>query len=441
MKKTKQKESYTAPFTILDVAAYLGIERLEDCQRGYRVKDPKNEANVVCPFCGDARGKASICVCRDGEVKNVFHCYDCGSGYNMVTLYAELKHMKGKDRYKRAYRELYRKKQRQGNGKMRSRRAMQQESQKVKKRASSQKKKMAKPLDKEQVDETYRAMLKYLTLEDVHKKDLVRRGVSEEIINRMVKKGYRSISVEESLTIARRLLKEGCKLEGVPGFFKNWKGEWDINFHEGNRGYLCPVYDIDGFLRGFQIRLDQPKKKNKYVWLSSSGMEKGTSITSLVGVSGTPKGERICLTEGILKAEIASQLLGVCFLGNPGIGNWRDLSEVLKAAKERGVRHVEEMYDMDKMLRLTCQEDYDENCSECEYQEEHGNPDFKCPKKRLKRDTIRKGCNAAYRVCRELGLTCERKLWDVGDDGLWDEHEKGIDDWETRDLRKKDKRV
>ena len=441
MKKTKQKESYTAPFTILDVAAYLGIEKLEDCQRGYRVKDPKNEANVVCPFCGDARGKASICVCRDGEVKNVFHCYDCGSGYNMVTLYAELKHMKGKDRYKRAYRELYRKKQRQGNGKMRSRRAMQQESQKVKKRASSQKKKMAKPLDKEQVDETYRAMLKYLTLEDVHKKDLVRRGVSEEIINRMVKKGYRSISVEESLTIARRLLKEGCKLEGVPGFFKNWKGEWDINFHEGNRGYLCPVYDIDGFLRGFQIRLDQPKKKNKYVWLSSSGMEKGTSITSLVGVSGTPKGERICLTEGILKAEIASQLLGVCFLGNPGIGNWRDLLEVLKAAKERGVRYVEEMYDMDKMLRLTCQEDYDENCSECEYQEEHGNPDFECPKKRLKRDTIRKGCNAAYRVCRELGLTCERKLWDVGEDGLWDEHEKGIDDWETRDLRKKDKRV
>ena len=441
MKKTKQKESYTAPFTILDVAAYLGIEKLEDCQRGYRVKDPKNEANVVCPFCGDARGKASICVCRDGEVKNVFHCYDCGSGYNMVTLYAELKHMKGKDRYKRAYRELYRKKQRQGNGKMRSRRAMQQESQKVKKRASSQKKKMAKPLDKEQVDETYRAMLKYLTLEDMHKKDLVRRGVSEEIINRMVKKGYRSISVEESLTIARRLLKEGCKLEGVPGFFKNWKGEWDINFHEGNRGYLCPVYDIDGFLRGFQIRLDHPKKKNKYVWLSSSGMEKGISITSLVGVSGTPKGERICLTEGILKAEIASQLLGVCFLGNPGIGNWRDLSEVLKAAKERGVRHVEEMYDMDKMLRLTCQEDYDENCNECEYQEEHGNPDFECPKKRLKRDTIRKGCNAAYRVCRELGLTCERKLWDVGEDGLWDEHEKGIDDWETRDLRKKDKRV
>ena len=33
MKKTKQKESYTAPFTILDVAAYLGIEKLEECMK------------------------------------------------------------------------------------------------------------------------------------------------------------------------------------------------------------------------------------------------------------------------------------------------------------------------------------------------------------------------------------------------------------------------
>lgn len=96
-----------------------------------------------------------------------------------------------------------------------------------------------------------------------------------------------------------------------------------------------------------------------------------------------------------------------------------------------------EMYDMDKMLRLTCQEDYDERCMECEDKEEHGNPEFECPRKRLKRDTIRKGCNSAYRVCKELGLTCKRELWDVGEDELWDEHEKGIDDWETKEIRKK----
>ena len=57
MKKRKtQDEEYTAPFTIMDVAAYLGIEKLEDCRKGCRVKDAENEAKVVCAFCGDARG-------------------------------------------------------------------------------------------------------------------------------------------------------------------------------------------------------------------------------------------------------------------------------------------------------------------------------------------------------------------------------------------------
>ena len=63
--RKNQDEEYTPPFTIMDVAAYLGIEKLEDCQKGYRVKDPENEANVVCPFCGDARGKSEhLCVRR-----------------------------------------------------------------------------------------------------------------------------------------------------------------------------------------------------------------------------------------------------------------------------------------------------------------------------------------------------------------------------------------
>ena len=32
---------------------------------------------------------------------NVFHCFDCGTGHNMLTLYADLCHLTGKDRYKK----------------------------------------------------------------------------------------------------------------------------------------------------------------------------------------------------------------------------------------------------------------------------------------------------------------------------------------------------
>ena len=66
MEKRKHTEDVpVAPFTIFDVAKMLDMEFLENCKNGYQVKDTLNAANVVCPFCGDARGKASIFVCAE----------------------------------------------------------------------------------------------------------------------------------------------------------------------------------------------------------------------------------------------------------------------------------------------------------------------------------------------------------------------------------------
>ena len=382
MKKRKCTESDpVAPFTIFDVAKMLDMEFLENCKSGYQVKDTQNAANVVCPFCGDARGKASICICAEGKIMNVFHCFDCGTGHNMLTLYAELCHLTGKDRYKKAYREIYRRKQKEPGRKKKTRQAMQEESQGIKKRARKQKEYLAEPVNLEQRNQVYKKML------------------------------------------------------SVPSFYINWEGNWDLNFYEGNRGYLCPVYTVDKYLAGFQIRLDHPKGKNKYVWLSSANQKKGCGISSIVGVSGKTEGSEIYVTEGILKAEIAHQVSGKTFLGNPGIGNWRDLYEVLQVLKKRGLSHVEEVYDMDKQLRLVCDQKYSEICEECEDRKKKGNPDFECPKKRLKRDTIRKGCNHTYHICEELSLSCNRNQWDLDPDGLWAEHEKGIDDWLTKEIR------
>ena len=382
MKKRKCTESDpVAPFTIFDVAKMLDMEFLENCKSGYQVKDTQNAANVVCPFCGDARGKASICICAEGKIMNVFHCFDCGTGHNMLTLYAELCHLTGKDRYKKAYREIYRRKQKEPGRKKKTRQAMQEESQGIKKRARKQKEYLAEPVNLEQRHQVYKKML------------------------------------------------------SVPSFYINWEGNWDLNFYEGNRGYLCPVYTVDKYLAGFQIRLDHPKGKNKYVWLSSANQKKGCGISSIVGVSGKTEGSEIYVTEGILKAEIAHQVSGKTFLGNPGIGNWRDLYEVLQVLKKRGLSHVEEVYDMDKQLRLVCDQKYSEICEECEDRKKKGNPNFECPKKRLKRDTIRKGCNHTYRICEELSLSCNRNQWDLDPDGLWAEHEKGIDDWLTKEIR------
>jgi len=411
---------YEVPFTIADVADLLGIQRLPG--------GTEDMFGVECPICGDARGKCNFCVMRDGEVKNVFHCYNCDAGGNMLTLYADLTGMYGTDRYRQAYWEI---KEKLGVGirSMPQYRARQMER--------IRKAEMEKPEpapDPSHLDAVYREMLPMLKLKERHKADLRRRGLSEAEISDMEALGYRSTGREDSLRIARRLLAEGFTLKGVPGFFLNRSGDWEAAFYPGNEGYLCPVLSADKEIVGFQIRLDHPYQKRKYIWFTSSGMEGGTSSRSPAGLSGKMTGGVIRVTEGILKAEIACRKTGLAYVGNPGVSNYKGLRQMLEILKAQGLKTVMECYDMDKMLLLDCRRDYDQSCGQCEFR--HGVfSGLECPKKRQKRDNIRKGCLKLYEICGELGLKCCRMEWDTDSDGMWKGNYKGIDDWLTKGQR------
>lgn len=409
---------YPILFTISDVADLLSVQRLEG--------GTEEIFNVVCPFCGDTRGKCNFCVTRDGELRNVYHCYACGAAGNMLTLYAELAGIQGKNRYKKSYWKIMEQLQ---HGTKISR-------QKQEERESRLKKKMVetiKPVDYGRRHEVYLALLKMLKLTTRHKADLKRRGLTDTEIQYMEGKGYKSTDELEAKAIARKLLKQGFCLEGIPGFFVNKDGDWETAFYWKNRGYLCPVWSEDGHLVAFQIRLDHPYKKQKYVWFTSTNMEKGCSSGSPVGISGNPNVQSIRVTEGILKAEIAHQITGDTYIGNPGVANYKELGQMLSVLKERGLRLVFECYDMDKQMTLECREDYNDACSECEYQREETLKE--CPKKRIKRDNIRTGCLKLYKICQELNLDCRRVTWDISENGDWLEHYKGIDDWITRKER------
>lgn len=67
-------------FNISDVANLLGIKRLTE----------GNSFNVVCPFCGDTRGKMNFRIVKDGELANTYHCFKCGAHGNMLTLLCRL---------------------------------------------------------------------------------------------------------------------------------------------------------------------------------------------------------------------------------------------------------------------------------------------------------------------------------------------------------------
>ena len=87
-----------------------------------------------------------------------------------------------------------------------------------------------------------------------------------------------------------------------------------------------------------------------------------------------------------------------------------------------------EANDMDKLMRLDCHEDYGTICRTCSA----SGPE--CPKKKEKREQIRKGCLKLYEICEELSLSCSRGAWDTDEEGMWQEQYKGNDDWELREL-------
>ena len=399
------------PFTITDVGVLLGIQRL-----------PRGDADsyhVVCPFCGDERGKCNFHVIKDGEIVNVYHCFHCGAGGNMLTLYANLNGIYGENRYQRAY------------WKIQEELPLGYQESKMRQKKTIERKKRSKelcvePADYERRDVAYRKLAQLLKLSDVHKKDLKRRGLTEDEISRMERIGYRSTCPRDSVAIARKLMKAGCKLEGVPGFFVNRSGDWEIAFYKKNSGYLCPVWSVDGRLIAFQIRLDIPYEKRKYVWLSSAKLKKGCSPGSPVSISGDDI-RRVYVTEGILKAEVTHQRTGQTYIGNPGVMNYKELERVLLQLKKQGLKEVVEANDMDKFMRIDCHEDYGNVCRNCTCD------GGECPKKREKREHIRGGCLKLYEICKKLSLSCNRAVWDIDSKGMWMENYKGIDDWELRD--------
>jgi hypothetical protein len=171
------------------------------------------------------------------------------------------------------------------------------------------------------LDRVYRALLSILPLEAKHRQDLRLRGLSDKIISRS---SYRTLPLSGRSRIAGQLVDQlGVDLvsrvpglvrrEGHPGTY------WTI---AGRPGVIISVRSADGAIIGLMVRCDDPGTGGKYRWLSSKH-------------AGGPSPEMQChvplhngdtrvirLTEGALKADIATALSGLLTLGLPGVAPW-----------------------------------------------------------------------------------------------------------------------
>ena len=263
------------PFNMADVAGLVGLQIK---RRG------SISWEAYCPFCQDEKGKMNL-----NLKKNVFRCNRCGESGGMLDLYGKLYHVD----HGTACSEI-----KELLGRETEKKPYKIQAKKVEQKIPEIP--QAEAAGIEACNKTYTRMLEMLPLAESHRTNLLERGFSEEKIE---ENGYKSTLVFGYRKLAERLLKAGCTLQGVPGFYQDKEGRWTVNFSAKNAGFLVPVRNMDGLITAMQIRLDHPYDGRKYVWFSSANYQQGITSGSPVHFVGQEGQACVFVTEGPLKAD------------------------------------------------------------------------------------------------------------------------------------------
>jgi putative DNA primase/helicase len=201
------------------------------------------------------------------------------------------------------------------------------------------------PAGPDVLDKVYRALLRGLSVTARHAKQLQQRGLPPA---EQKKRGYRALD-KQRCNAVRGALEHGvteAELAATPGVIiseKDGRRYWSLASYGG---LVIPVRDAAKRIVALLVRLDSPGRGGKYSWLSSAGKDRGGASP------GSPlhfplfDGDRsvVRLTEGALKADVATVLSDVLTLGLSGHDAWR---RGVEAAQEVGAKTVRCALDAD----------------------------------------------------------------------------------------------
>lgn len=209
----------------------------------------------------------------------------------------------------------------------------------------------------------YDFLFDQLDLTDAHRDNLLARGIPEaEIASR----GYKSFPYKRRALVQKLVSKFGDALLGVPGFYTDDSGKIQLS---GVSGIAIPVRTPKGKIEAVKLRPDNPSNPtSKYVHLSSnpepnkkSGEVKypsGTAAKVQVHFPFTNskfhEGDDLRITEGELKADIATILSSTYTCSLPGVGLWR---EVIPHLEDLKPGKVIVCYDSDKSNQVSTYSD------------------------------------------------------------------------------------
>ena len=197
----------------------------------------------------------------------------------------------------------------------------------------------------------YRVVLANCPLDLQHSTNLARRGLNAETINRL---GYGTLRTSGRAALAKKLLFEfGSDVMKVPGLYvgtNNRSGERYLTL-AGSAGMLIPVRDVQGRIVALKVRADEERPGGRYSAVSSKS-KGGPGPGAPVHVPfGTPKAAAVYrVTEGELKADIASFVSRIPTVSMPGVNNQTGIVDTLN---ELGATTVRMALDADSSTNPT----------------------------------------------------------------------------------------
>ena len=274
-------------------------------------------------------------------------------------------------------------------------------------------------------DATYRALLSLCNLHERHRENLMARGLSKEQIAKM---GYKSFPSNPK-EVCKELLRMGCVLEKVPGFYKESDGSWTMNSSFARKqvsGILIPLRNTKGQIQGFQIRMDDSDDPEvpRYIHFTSKGREGGAAAKTYVHFRKGARGiNEIVFTEGALKADIICVLSGYSVLAVPGVKCQEYVPRALRTLLKKGVKKITICYDMDletndqvRKAKDKLEATLNHTCSGC---------GLVVPE-RYRTSLIERSCP---NCSKRLGISHSTRRWDLDENGCWAGNIKGLDDW------------
>lgn len=301
-------------FDIIEVAQACGVQF-------YPVQRNSIEYRANCPFCGDRKYHLGL-----NRQKEQFHCFRCKTSGNSVSLYAKLQGVSNWEAYQALKHHLE---------------DFKLESLTVETMTEN----TIRPLVERH--DVYYDFLSMLKLYPHHMENLTKRGLSFANVQQFM---YKSIPLDNGFR--RKVLNKltaKYDLRGIPGFYQDSCGGWQMYLKRCG-GLLIPVCNSEGYIQGLQMRLDVQNDEKKFRWFSSNHFTNGTKAQPWVHIVGDVNARYACLTEGPMKADIASVLSdGLLLIAVPGVNAINMLPEVLR---ELRVTKIYEAFDMDKRSKF-----------------------------------------------------------------------------------------